>query len=309
MKKKLLLLSAIAIATVSSAQLDGTTGYTYDATSASSLCFLNLAPGNGGVMTDANSTFVKQDYLLSSSGPLTLVSQSDLTGLSDAIWFALPTVVGVAPNDQCSKLYTESLGFDMTSNSKMQITWESDVVGAELEIFIGGGAEWYPSTSTYNTGGPAGQETIIASVTADAANVSQSNPVDFNAIDATVWGAWAGKNNIEAIGFRSKTADATFKISKVNLGSAFSDVSTNEVVVNALNVYPNPASDELNVVFDANSASSVELTDLTGKVVSVQTSKIGANTISFDVANVNAGVYFVTIKNAAGNTAKKVIIK
>ena len=85
--------------------------------------------------------------------------------------------------------------------------------------------------------------------------------------------------------------------------------STGSVSVNSLKVYPNPATDQLNVAFDATSASSVQLTDLTGKVVSVQTSKIGANTLSFDVANVNAGVYFVTIKNAAGNTAQKVIIK
>ena len=85
--------------------------------------------------------------------------------------------------------------------------------------------------------------------------------------------------------------------------------STGGVSVNSLKVYPNPATDQLNVVFDATSTSSVQLTDLTGKVVDVQTAKVGANTISFDVANVNAGVYFVNISNAAGNTAQKVIIK
>ena len=85
--------------------------------------------------------------------------------------------------------------------------------------------------------------------------------------------------------------------------------STGNVSVNSLKVYPNPATDQLNVAFDATSASSVQLTDLTGKVVDVQTANVGANTISFDVANVNAGVYFVNISNAAGNTAQKVIIK
>jgi len=86
-------------------------------------------------------------------------------------------------------------------------------------------------------------------------------------------------------------------------------VSVNEAVVNSLNVYPNPATDQLNVVFDATSTSTVELTDLTGKVVDTQSANAGANTISFDVVNVNSGVYFVSIKNAGGNSAQKVIIK
>lgn len=87
------------------------------------------------------------------------------------------------------------------------------------------------------------------------------------------------------------------------------NVSSNEVVANGLNVYPNPATDVLNVKFDATAATTVELTDLTGKVVATQTAVAGSNSLSFATANVNAGVYFVNISNANGNTAQKVVIK
>ena len=108
----------------------------------------------------------------------------------------------------------------------------------------------------------------------------------------------------------STTAPATvITFDWIEVGGAIHDVSSNEVAVEGLNVFPNPANDVLNINFEANLVSSVQLTDLTGKVVDVQTAKVGVNTISFEVANVNAGVYFVNINNAAGNTAQKVIIK
>jgi hypothetical protein len=107
--------------------------------------------------------------------------------------------------------------------------------------------------------------------------------------------------------WNDNASSGVFTIDNITLGR--NDVGTNEVNVTGLNVYPNPATDALNVVFDATSASSVQLTDLTGKVVAVQTANAGANTISFNVENVNAGVYFVNISNASGNVAQKVIIK
>lgn len=103
--------------------------------------------------------------------------------------------------------------------------------------------------------------------------------------------------------------DGTFYIDYITMGDAEAVVNTNDVVVNGLNVYPNPATDVLNVNFDATTASTVELTDLTGKVVSTQNAIAGSNTLSFTTASINAGVYFVNIKNANGNTTQKVIIK
>ena len=85
--------------------------------------------------------------------------------------------------------------------------------------------------------------------------------------------------------------------------------STEKTVVEGFNVFPNPATDILNVKFDATSATTVELTDLTGKVVSSQLVQAGAVNTTFATTDINAGVYFVNVKNAAGSTTQKVVIK
>ena len=130
-----------------------------------------------------------------------------------------------------------------------------------------------------------------------------------------IWGS-VDSSKIAGIGlyFRNAYNDNTntgvINIDKMTLGrDTIISVSSKEISVTGLNVYPNPATDQLNVVFDATSASKVYLSDLTGKLVDIQTANVGANTINFNVENVNAGVYFVNISNAFGNTARKVIIK
>ncbi len=114
------------------------------------------------------------------------------------------------------------------------------------------------------------------------------------------WNATAGT---------SEYPDVVLTFDWISFGTSVEVLATQDLFVTGLNVYPNPATDQLNVVFDATSISTVQLSDLTGKIVDIQTAKVGANKINFDVATVNAGVYFVNIKNAAGNTAQKVIIK
>lgn len=133
------------------------------------------------------------------------------------------------------------------------------------------------------------------------ANIGGTGTVDLSSIGGIAFelGKTDG-TNYDAV------SGVTVSVDYIRLGNA---VSTNDVVVNALNVYPNPATDQLNVAFDASAVSTVELTDLTGKVVASQIAKVGANTVSFETANVNAGVYFVNIKNATGNVTEKVIIK
>ena len=85
--------------------------------------------------------------------------------------------------------------------------------------------------------------------------------------------------------------------------------STNQLTVDAFTVYPNPANDVLNVKFNANQASTIQLIDLTGKVVSTQNVQAGLVNTSFGVAGVNAGIYFVNVKNTNGLSTQKVVIK
>jgi hypothetical protein len=86
----------------------------------------------------------------------------------------------------------------------------------------------------------------------------------------------------------------------------------NELETIALNVYPNPASDVLNVTFEANNADFViTLTDLQGRVISSKemTNLNGTQLVSFATANIAGGSYIVTVASNGTKTTKNVVIK
>ena len=73
-----------------------------------------------------------------------------------------------------------------------------------------------------------------------------------------------------------------------------------------VSVYPNPASDVLNVDFTAEGSDyTVAIMDLQGRVLATQT---GTN-VSFQVAEFAAGSYIVTISTDAGVYTENVVIK
>jgi len=86
----------------------------------------------------------------------------------------------------------------------------------------------------------------------------------------------------------------------------------NEMETIALNVYPNPASEALNVTFEANNADFViTLTDLQGRVISTKemTNVNGTQVVTFATANVASGSYIVTVASNGTKTTKNVVIK
>jgi|TARA_B110000261_G_C13027765_1_gene334922 hypothetical protein len=190
------------------------------------------------------------------------------------------------------------------ANSKVVLRIKSDQdVSVNLYIQEGNSPSWnYAKFSETNLTMDLTSQYQVFELTnlSSTSTAGVVDGVDLTSIGAVVFELGSTDGDYDQV------SGATISVDYIRLVSS---VSVNEAVVNSLNVYPNPATDQLNVVFDATSTSTVELTDLTGKVVSTQSAKAGANTISFDVINVNAGVYFVNIKNAGGNSAQKVIIK
>jgi len=76
--------------------------------------------------------------------------------------------------------------------------------------------------------------------------------------------------------------------------------------LNGLAIYPNPVANELNVSFNANSDATIELVNLAGQVIATKNASAFAN-VTFDTAELNAGVYFINIKVAEGTFTQKVI--
>ena len=105
------------------------------------------------------------------------------------------------------------------------------------------------------------------------------------------------------------TFDGTVSVDYIKLGAAVKALSTETAIASGLNIFPNPATDVLNVNFDAASATTIDLVDITGKVVDSKLIQAGFATTSFNTAEINSGVYFVNFKNASGTTTQKVVVK
>ncbi len=76
--------------------------------------------------------------------------------------------------------------------------------------------------------------------------------------------------------------------------------------------YPNPASTELNIVFNLNNAASVKIImmDVTGKMkknYSVE-ADFGKNEMNIPTAELSSGMYFITIQSGTQSISKKVLI-
>jgi hypothetical protein len=80
-------------------------------------------------------------------------------------------------------------------------------------------------------------------------------------------------------------------------------LTENEIVSS---VYPNPASDVLNIKFKAN-ATSVSIISMDGKVVSTQ--KVSSNTVTVDLSNVLAGAYIYEIVAENGTVIRNTFVK
>lgn len=79
-----------------------------------------------------------------------------------------------------------------------------------------------------------------------------------------------------------------------------------DMVLENLTIYPNPATDVLNVVFTTESADAVvSILDLSGRVIATE----NGSDVSFSVANLASGSYLVRIATANGTVTENVVIK
>jgi hypothetical protein len=105
--------------------------------------------------------------------------------------------------------------------------------------------------------------------------------------------------------------NATGEIVNANKQS-ISGANVNELANMELIIYPNPASSEVNVSFEAtNNDYAVSLMDLQGRVIAAKnmTNLNGTQVVSFSTENVAKGSYIVTVTVDGLTTTKNVVIK
>ena len=124
---------------------------------------------------------------------------------------------------------------------------------------------------------------------------------------------YAANNNLFTVRFT--TNNGTINASDINNAVALlNGHQVNTVFKGALdmaadlivNVYPNPAKDQLNVVSSQN--ATVQLFDLAGKLVATE-SVIAANQQhTINTSSIAAGVYMLKISNENFVTTKRIVI-
>ena len=80
-----------------------------------------------------------------------------------------------------------------------------------------------------------------------------------------------------------------------------------EVSTTDFSVYPNPASEVININSTKMLNAAITICDLTGKVV--KTSTINGLTASVNTSGLNSGIYYVTITEGSSTSTQKVVIR
>ena len=120
----------------------------------------------------------------------------------------------------------------------------------------------------------------------------------------STWKAVAGKHTVKILatdnrGLTStKTKDIMVKDNNVSIETIAANLQTL--------VYPNPANQELSIIASEN--ASVEITDISGKVIAYKNELIANTTHHVAVSEFSAGVYLVRIFNANYTKTERVVI-
>ena len=173
-----------------------------------------------------------------------------------------------------------------------------------------------------------GSDSMCASVTvcsamaasfSETANLLDVDFVDGSTGDITGWAWDFGDGNTSTLQnpMHTYAAAGTYNVCLTTTDACGTDSSCSSVTVIAvgmeaaqieqLNAWPNPAMDVLRIAVPVNTEGiSLELTDLTGKVLLNQEMAIGQATTSMDLKALAAGSYFLVAKTATSQKAVKV---
>lgn len=199
-----------------------------------------------------------------------------------------------------SSITDPSLSFDVAYRGYNSATPEND----KLEVFVSSncGTTW---TSVYNkqgttlSTGPTQQAAFTPSVASDWRNETVS------------LAAFTGQSEVFVKYVGTSNYGNNMYIDNINISSATS-IGENELAQVAMNVYPNPASTEVNVSFEASNADyTIKLVDLQGRVIAIQnlSNLNGTQVISIPTTNVAKGSYVVSITSNGMTSTKSVVIK
>ncbi len=95
--------------------------------------------------------------------------------------------------------------------------------------------------------------------------------------------------------------------------NCYSSLYENKKTQSNLTIYPNPANTTIHINFDSqyNLKTEVIISHITGKILKSQivNAHIGSNEINQNVADLNPGIYFVSLRSANQNVTTKLVVE
>ena len=88
-------------------------------------------------------------------------------------------------------------------------------------------------------------------------------------------------------------------------------LSVNENNLSQFDLYPNPSSGRVEVRLDSNSGQelNVQVFDINGRVLKTFKPNVNSNDFSFDLSELNSGIYLVKLQTQDSSTVKKLILQ
>ncbi|OIQ21062.1 MAG: hypothetical protein BM557_04715 [Flavobacterium sp. MedPE-SWcel] len=210
-----------------------------------------------------------------------------------------------------SATYTKNVTADDVETLKVTICWTDPVTSSLI------------NTGTHNSTTPVLTNDLDIRVTKDGETFFPWRLSDI--VETAPIKADNFVDNVEVIEIDNPTPGSVYTVTVSHKGNlqgfssqkysliidGISDVNgVSDKIVSKLGVYPNPATDVVNITLDAGldaSSSTVTLYDLQGR----QVKNFGSFTGSVDVSDISSGMYvlMVDVNNGAYTESKKIVIK
>jgi hypothetical protein len=193
---------------------------------------------------------------------------------------------------------------DLASNSNKAMTFDVAYAQYEaendrLEVFVSTdcGVTW---ASVYNKAGA----TLLTAPAQTATFVPTLAQWRNESVDLTAYGS----STKLFVKFKATSAYGNMLyVDNINMGGSLSLEEANTI---ALNVFPNPATNDLNVSFNATGNCSTSILDLQGRTVASQSSTAsGSKNVTFNVSNLAKGSYIVTIETEGKTYTKNIVVQ
>lgn len=110
---------------------------------------------------------------------------------------------------------------------------------------------------------------------------------------------------VDRLAFRYDNYTTGFNVDNVSIAPTVLAVADNQLASN-VSIFPNPASNVVNVSADKSQINNITITDLNGRIVKQNTVN-NLSKVELNISDLSSGVYMMNVKSNNGSVTKKIV--